>query len=113
MIDKSNKVEVFNKYAIFQTGGKQYQAIEGKTIAIEKIKGEKEDQVIFDKVLLRKLSDNDLEIGKPYLQSTIKARIIKHIKGPKIVVFKFKRRKKYKKKQGHRQNLTIVRIESI
>lgn len=100
------------KYAIFQTGGKQYQAVEGKTVAIEKLDGQAGDQVEFSDVLLRKDSNN-IEVGQPFLAQPIKASIVKQMRGKKIVVFKFKRRKKYRKKQGHRQPITVVRIESI
>jgi large subunit ribosomal protein L21 len=104
---------MFERYAIFQTGGKQYQALEGKTISIEKLEGEPGDTVEFKDVLLRKLSEKEVEIGKPHLDSPIKASIVKHMRGPKIIVFKFKRRKKSRVKKGHRQEQTIVRIESI
>lgn len=103
----------FEKYAIFQTGGKQYQALEGKTIAIEKLNVEPGQEVIFDQVLLRKLNDDDLEIGQPFLKAPIKATLVKHMRGPKLIVFKFKRRKKARRKQGHRQDLSVVRIISI
>lgn len=102
----------FDRYAIFKTGGKQYQALEGKTIAIEKLNAQQGEIVTFDTVLLRKV-DNKVEIGQPYLQSTVKAIVVKHDKGPKLVVFKFKRRKKYRKKTGHRQPITIIRVQSI
>jgi len=114
---KVSKVKIdesgLGKYAIFQTGGKQYQAVEGKTIAIEKLDGEPGDAVEFDKVLLRRLSEQEVEIGQPYLKLPIKASIVKHLKGPMLVVFKFKRRKKVRVKKGHRQPLTVVRIEAI
>lgn len=103
----------FPKYAIFKNGGKQYQAIEGKTISLEKIKGEAGDSVVFEDVLLRKLAEDTIEIGQPTLEGSIKASIIKHIKGPKLTIFRFKRRKKSRVKSGHRQLQTIVRIESI
>ncbi|MGC2310466.1 MAG: 50S ribosomal protein L21 [Candidatus Babeliaceae bacterium] len=102
----------FDRYAIFQTGGKQYQAIEGKTIAIEKLEAQEGQEVTFSDVLLRKV-DNSIEIGKPYLSSPIKASIVKHTKGPKLIAFKFKRRKKYRRAIGHRQPLTVVRITQI
>lgn len=108
-----SNVSTFDKFAIFQTGGKQYQALEGKTIAIEKIEGEPGTEIEFDKVLLRKLGENQVEIGQPYVEGTIKASIVKQMKGPKLVVFKFKRRKKVRVKKGHRQPLTVIRIESI
>lgn len=103
----------FERYAIFQTGGKQYQALEGKTLAIEKIEGEAGTPVEFAEVLLRKLSSDQVEIGQPHLEGPIKASIVKQIKEPKIIVYKFKRRKKSRVKRGHRQPKTVVRIESI
>lgn len=105
---------MFEKYAIFQTGGKQYQAIPGKTISIEKLEGEAGDAVSFSEVLFRKSADDAFEFGKPYISgASVKASIIKQTKNAKIIVFKFKRRKKYRLKKGHRQPQTIVRIESI
>jgi len=110
---KAKEKSLLDKYAIFQTGGKQYQAVEGKTIAIEKLEGEPGQKIEFDKVLLRKLSDDQVEIGKPYLESAVKASIVKQIKDPKIIIFKFKRRKKVRVKKGHRQPKTVVRIEAV
>ena len=106
-------VETFDAYAIIETGGKQYQAVKGKTLAIEKLEGEEGQEVEFDKVLLRKLGAEQIEIGKPYLEKPVKASIVKHTKGPKLIIFKFKRRKKSRVKKGHRQPLTVVRIEEI
>ncbi len=103
----------FDRYAIFKTGGKQYQAIENKTIAIEKIEGQPGDTVEFDYVLLRKTGPDAIEIGQPTLKTKITASIIKHTDGPKIIVFKFKRRKKSRVKKGHRQPMTVIRIQSI
>ena len=108
-----SKISGFDRFAIFQSGGKQYQAIEGKTIALEKLEGKPGDTIELDKVLLRKLGDDDVQIGQPYLEGTIKASIVKHLKGPKLIVFKFKRRKKSRVKKGHRQPITVVRIEAI
>ena len=104
----------FSRYAIFQTGGKQYQGIEGKTVAIEKLPHAQAGQTVeFDEVLLIKKADGDVKIGQPYLSTPVKATVVKHMKGPKLVVFKFKRRKKSRVKRGHRQPMTIVRIESF
>lgn len=103
----------FDRYAIFQTGGKQYQALEGKTLAIEKLEGEAGDTVEFEQVLLRKTADDKFEIGQPYVKGSIKASIVKQTQGPKVIAFRFKRRKKVRVKRGHRQPLTVVRIESI
>lgn len=104
---------VFERYAIFQTGGKQYQGIEGKTVAIEKLDAEQGAEVVFDEVLLRRMNSESVEIGQPYLDTPVKAVVVKHDKGPKLIAFKFKRRKKYRRKIGHRQPMTIVRVLSI
>jgi len=103
----------FKRYAIFQSGGKQYQAIEGKTVALEKLEGNAGDAVEFKDVLFRKLDDKKMEIGQPLLEGPVKASIVKQMRGPKLTVFRFKRRKKSRVKQGHRQPQTVVRIESI
>lgn len=113
MSQEKKTIPVFERYAIFQSGGKQYQAIVGKTVAIEKLEGNQGDPVEFKEVLLRKTGDEAIEIGQPYLNSTIKASIVKQMRGPKLVVFKFKRRKKSRVKKGHRQAITVIRIEAI
>ena|SRR3989338_2321290 len=107
-----SETKTYEKYAIFQTGGKQYQAVEGKTIAVEKLEGEDGAQVEFSEVLLVKTA-NSVEIGQPFLATKIKASIVKQTKGPKLIAFKFKRRKKSRVKKGHRQSLTVIRIEQI
>jgi len=106
-------IATYEQYAIFKTGGKQYQAVEGKTVAIEKINGEPGSSVEFNEVLLRKTSAHIVEFGRPFLTKPVVASIIKHDLGPKIVVFKFKRRKKVRVKRGHRQPRTIIRVVSI
>ena len=106
-------IKTAEKFAIFQTGGKQYQAVPGKTIAVEKIEGEPGAQIEFKDVLFRKEGEKSFEIGQPHLDTPIKASIVKQTKGEKLVVFQFKRRKKVRRKKGHRQPLTVVRIESI
>ena len=100
-------------YAIFQTGGKQYQAVTGKTLAIEKLEGQTGDKVEFKEVLFKK-DAKGAEIGAPFVKNAlIKAYIVKQTRGPKVIAFKFKRRKKSRVKKGHRQPLTVVRIEAI
>jgi large subunit ribosomal protein L21 len=105
--------EKFSKYAIFANGGKQYQAIEGQTLALEKIEGEAGDKVEFSSILLRKLDEGKFEIGQPLVDGKIVATIVKQMKDPKVIVFKFKRRNKVRVKNGHRQPKTVVRIETI
>lgn len=106
--------EVYERYALFATGGKQYQAIEGRTLEIEKIEGEPGQKIQFSEVLLRKQGVDQLQIGQPTVPgAVITASIVKHGQGSKLVVFKFKRRKKLRVKKGHRQEHTVIRIESI
>lgn len=104
-------------YAIFKTGGKQYQAVVGKTLQIEKLDVPAGEKVVFNDVLLRKIAQEGgkdiIEVGRPFLEKPVQASVVKHLRGPKIVIFHFKRRKKYKKKAGHRQPYTVVRIEAI
>ncbi len=108
------KKTTFAEYAIFQTGGKQYQAIPGKTIAVEKLEGEAGDKIDFPEVLFRKTGEEKFEIGQPFVEgATLKASIVKQSKGPKLIVFRHKRRKKQRTKKGHRQPITVIRVESI
>lgn len=103
-----------HQYAIFQTGGKQYQAVPGKTIAVEKLEGNAGDKVSFKEVVFRKSNESKFEFGQPFIKgATISANIVKQTKGPKVIIFKFQRRKKRRTKTGHRQPLTVVRIESV
>ncbi len=102
----------FDTYAIIQIGKHQYQALPGKTISIQQINGVTGDSVEFKEVLLRK-DKNDIQVGTPFVPGSVKATIVKQMKGPKIVILRFKRRKKSRVKKGHRQSHTIIRIESI
>lgn len=104
---------VFGAYAIIETGGKQYQAIPGKTVALEKLAGEVGTAVEFDKVLLRKTEAGKVEVGTPFLSTPVKASIVRQMRDPKVIAFRFKRRKKVRVKKGHRQYKTVVRIEAI
>ena len=100
-------------YAVIQTGGKQYKVAPGEEVNVEKLDGEVGDQIYFDKVLLVS-KDGSVTVGKPVLENTrVVARITRQGRGPKIVVFKFRRRKGYRKKQGHRQDFTGVKIVEI
>lgn len=100
-------------YAVIQTGGKQYKVGPGEELSVEKLDGNVGDEVYFDKVLL--VSEEDkVKVGRPVLENTkVIAKITKQARGPKIVIFKYKRRKGYRKKQGHRQNFTGLRVIEI
>ena len=100
-------------YSVVATGGKQYRVQEGDTLRIEKIPGEVGADVAFDRVLM--VSDgDDVKIGQPVLKNAVvNGTIVEQGKGRKILVFKYKRRKRYRRKQGHRQLFTAVKIGTI
>jgi large subunit ribosomal protein L21 len=100
-------------YAVVSTGGKQYKVQKGETLRIEKIVGEVGSKVIFDKVLMVADGEN-IRVGQPVVENaTVQASIIEQDKARKILVFKYKRRKRYRRKQGHRQPYTAIRIDGI
>lgn len=100
-------------YAIIETGGKQYQVKEGDTLFIEKLNVEADHTVSFDKVVAVG-SDNGLTVGAPYVENAaVEAKVLKNGKAKKITVFTYKPKKGEKKKQGHRQPYTQVKIEAI
>ena len=102
-------------HAVIKTGGKQYIVKPGDVIDIEKISGEPGEEINFEEVLLVSTADGeDVKVGSPLVESArVEGKIVQQKKGEKIIVFKFKRRKGYRKKAGHRQNLTSVEITSI
>lgn len=100
-------------YAIIETGGKQYKVQEGDVLYIEKLEANEGESVSFDRVLLVS-KDSGLVVGSPVVSgAAVSAKVEKHGKGKKIIVFKYKAKKNYRKKQGHRQPYTKVLIEKI
>jgi large subunit ribosomal protein L21 len=100
-------------YAIFRTGGKQFRAEPGATIRIPSVAAEPGDTITFEEVLLG-ANDGDFKLGAPLLSgAAITAEVVKHGKGEKVIIFKHKRRKNYRRKLGHRQKFTEVRISDI
>ncbi len=101
-------------YAVLKTGGKQYKALLDDTLKVEKLKGEVDEPVVFEKVLMVAGDDDKVIIGQPFIKSaSVRGHIVKQAKDKKVIVFKHKRRKNYRIKKGHRQFFTQVKIDSI
>jgi len=101
-------------YAVFQTGGKQFRAEPGSRLRIPSLTAEPGDTVTFDEVLLAGDSDENVKVGTPTVDgASVKAEVLRHGRGRKVIVFKRKRRKGYRKKQGHRQDFTEIRIDEV
>ncbi len=99
-------------YAIIETGGKQYKVAEGDVIFVEKLDAEVEATYTFDKVLA--IGGDETKIGAPVVEgASVSAKVLKQGKDKKVIVFKYKPKKNYRRKQGHRQPYTKVQIEKI
>ena len=98
-------------YAIIATGGKQYKVSEGDIVKVEKLDVEDGNTVTFDQVLA--VSDNGLKVGADVASSTVTATVMGQGKAKKVIVYKYKRKSGYHKKNGHRQAYTQVKIEKI
>jgi large subunit ribosomal protein L21 len=100
-------------YAVFKTGGKQYRASQGDRLRVEKLDAEVGDSVEFDQILLVG-EGSDVQVGAPLVEGgKVEAKVTAQGRGKKVEVIKFKRRKNYKRQQGHRQHYTEVEITSI
>ena len=99
-------------YAVIETGGKQYRVQEGDVITVEKLNVEAGQAVTFDKVLVLG-EGKDVKVGTPYLDAAVTGTVVENGKGQKVIIFKYKAKKDYRKKQGHRQPYTLVEITSI
>lgn len=98
-------------YAIIATGGKQYKVAEGDVLKVEKLGAEAGETVTFDQVIA--VSDNGLKVGADVADATVTATVVGEGKGKKVIVYKYKRKTGYHKKNGHRQAYTQVKIEKI
>ena len=100
-------------YAVFRTGGKQFRAELGKKIRVPVLENEPGDSVTFDDILLAS-DGKDVQVGAPSVKGAkVKAEVVRHGRDRKIIVFKRKRRKGFRRKQGHRQGFTEIRVEEI
>ena len=100
-------------YAIVETGGKQYRVSEGDIINVERIKAEAGEEVAFDKVLVLG-EGGEVLIGTPYVEAAqVFGKVVEHGKGEKVIIFKYKSKKDYRKKQGHRQPYTMIEITGV
>ena len=99
-------------YAVIETGGKQYRVQGGDVITIEKLNAEVGETVTFDKVLVLG-EGKDVKVGTPYVDVAVTGSVVESGKGQKVIIFKYKAKKDYRKKQGHRQPYTMVKIESL
>ena len=99
-------------FAIIKTGGKQYKVSEGDIIKVEKIEAEAGDKIEFDQVLM--VAGDDVKVGSPVVEGAkVQVEVLDQKKNKKVVIFKFKAKKNYRKKKGHRQPYTLVKIEKI
>lgn len=100
-------------YAVIETGGKQYKVSEGDVIRVEKLPQEQDEAVEFERVLMVG-NDDEVKIGTPTVDGvTVKGKVKGSGKGDKVIIFKYKSKKNYRRKQGHRQPYTEVLIEKI
>lgn len=100
-------------YAVLETGAKQYRVAAGDTVEIERLEVKAGDPVTFDRVLLLN-NEGKVSVGTPTVaQASVVGDVVEHIRGPKVVAFKLKRRKGYRRAVGHRQELTVVKIKEI
>jgi len=100
-------------YAVIQTGGKQFKVTEGEVLRIPSVEQEVGSSIEFDQVLCVS-NDSGVQVGNPLVEGArVVGKVLQHGRARKIIVFKFKRRKQYSRKRGHRQGFTSVKIESI
>jgi len=101
-------------YAVLVTGGKQYKVSEGDVLYVEKLEAEVDSNVDFDNILMVSKEDGELVVGQPVVEgANVSAKVLAQGKDKKIIVFKFKRKKDYRRKAGHRQPHTKIQIEKI
>jgi len=110
---EGNNTKELKMYAIVDIAGQQFKVEQGQEVFVHRLDGKEGDQMEFDKVLLIE-NDGKVKVGKPVVKGAkVSAKIVSHLRGDKVIVFKKKRRKGYQKSNGHRQDLSKVLIENI
>lgn len=99
-------------YAIVNTGGKQYKVQEGQTLQVEKLPAEVGSEVVLDQVLFVN-SDQGVQVGNPFVQAKVTCEVLDQARDKKLVIFKHKKRKDYRRKAGHRQPYTVLKVKAI
>ena len=101
------------KYAIVEDGGKQYKAVEGSTIDVDRFAADEGEQIDLEHVLL--VADGEaVHVGSPYVTGAkVEATVVSQVKGPKVVIFKYKPKERYRVKKGHRQHYTRLMVDTI
>tara|TARA_B100000686_G_C16723811_1_gene936582 strand:- start:1307 stop:1618 length:312 start_codon:yes stop_codon:yes gene_type:complete len=100
-------------YAVVKTGGKQYKVTEGATIEVNRVSSDEGSALTIDSVLMVN-QDGSVKIGNPTIDGAkVEAEVVRHTRGPKLVIWKMKRRKGYRNKNGHRQDLSVLKINKI
>ena len=100
-------------YAVIKSGGKQYKVAKGDVLLLEKLEGKEGDKVRFEEILLLSSDDQTIADQAKLSKAIVRGTVLEQTKGDKVIVFKYKPKKGYKKRQGHRQELTKVRIDEI
>ena len=100
-------------YAVIRSGGKQYRVAPGETVEVERLDGKVGGKVTFDDVVAVRTDDNKILGGAQAAKAKVTGKIVKHLRGPKLQVLKFKKTRQYKIQRGHRQNYTAVQVGDI
>jgi large subunit ribosomal protein L21 len=107
------KIGAKMRYAIVESGGKQYKAVEGDVIQVDHLPVETGEQVNLDTVLLM-VDGDQIQVGTPSVEGvSVNTTVVEHIKGPKLIIFNYRPKKRYRVKTGHRQNYTLLKVDSI
>jgi large subunit ribosomal protein L21 len=101
-------------YAIIRAGGKQYRVEKGDVVRVERLAGEVGSSVTLDDVLLVSAGEGDVKLGSPRVEgASVVGTVVEQERGPKVRIFKYKKRKHYRRTRGHRQHVTAVRIDAV